>query len=290
MKKLSFIYVAVLLTAFAGCKKKSDDSSGGTKKAAASVKKDLGFDPQVTVSVNMASLKKTPFYGLFKKQIMKKIKVECAKELINDISKIFFVGRDFKGKGKPSVYAAIAGVDADKLMKCAQKEGKDKQKMGKFKGKEAMIIEEDGQKTFVFKGSAKNVVVVTGEAGKNVKPGEGTFGKGDISKFVGSKSLSFNVKGVDDKFSAVSGYVDFSSGLKADVAVEMKEVKAAEKMAKQFEMGKAMMAGKPEIKKLIEKIDFSQSGKSIKVKTDLSEDDLKKVMKMAGPMMGKALR
>ncbi|MGM0597374.1 MAG: hypothetical protein ACQES9_10080 [Myxococcota bacterium] len=290
MKKLSIIYLALLLTAFAGCKKKSDDSSEGTKKATVAVKKDLGFDPQITVSVNMASLKKTPFYNIFKKQIMKKIEVECAKELVNDISKIFFIARNFQGKGKPSVYAAVQGIDVDKLMKCSKKEGKDKSKMGKFKGQEAMIVEEDGQKTFIFKGSAKNIVAVTGKASKNVKPGEGTFGKGNISSFVGSKSIAFNVKEIDEKVSSVSGYVDLTSGLEADIAVEMKETKAAEEMAKQYEMGKAMMNGKPKLKKLMEKIEFSQSGKNIKIKSDLSEEDLKQVMKMAGPMMGKALR
>jgi len=306
MKKLSVLFLSLfLVTGLAACGKKGSAPGKGaaeTKQAAAATTetaaKELGTKPGLTLAVNLKSVKASPMFALFKDKIDAELgKSECAKKVLDAVESVVLLGdpeglagkkRDDEAAPKKdeNVYMVLHGADAKAAIAC-MKESKPDMKDGKLNGADVLIVEKDGQNSYVWAGAEKAVVMVTGKYAEKVTPGKGALGKGEVKPFAGDKSIAFSMGEVEEMKEA-SGFLDFSKGLMADVSVTLKDEKMAQMAEKQYEGAKkqADQIPIPGVGDMIKSLKFVRSGATISVQLSLSSDQVKQLMGLAKSMGG----
>jgi hypothetical protein len=308
MKKLSLLFVSLfLLTGLAACGKKGSAPGKGaaeTKAAAAATtaaaEKELGSRPGLTLAINVKSLKASPMYAMFQDKIDAELgKAECAKKILDSVESMVIMGdpESFAGKkDKPgdeetkkadeSIYMVMHGADAKAVIAC-MKESKDELKDGKLNGADALTFDKDGQAGYVWAGSEKAVVMVSGKYAEKITPGKDALGKGEVKPFAGDKSIAFTV-GEIDKVKEASGFVDFSKGLMADVSVTFKDENTAKMAETGWEAGKkqADQIPMPGLSDMVKSVKFARNGATVAVQLALSSDQVKQLMDIAKGSLG----
>ncbi len=308
MKKLSLLFVSIfLLAGLAACGKKGSSPGKGaaeTKAAAAATtaaaEKELGIRPGLTLSINLKSLKASPMFAMFQDKLDEQLgKAECAKKIVDTVESMVlmgdpesFAGQKDKGgadeakKTNENIYMVLHGADAKAVIAC-MKESKNELKDGKLNGADAMTFEKDGQAGYVWAGSEKSVVMVSGKYAEKITPGTGALGKGEIKPFAGDKSIAFTV-GEIDQVKEASGFVDFSKGLMADVSVTLKDESTAKMAETQFDAAKkqADQIPIPGVGDIIKSVKFARNGATVAVQLSLSADQVKQLMGLAKGGLG----
>ncbi|MBN2725580.1 MAG: hypothetical protein JXR95_16060 [Deltaproteobacteria bacterium] len=304
MKNKTLFVLLVAAMAFSGCKSKKQESAAeGTKnlkKASADLKNELGFKPKMLVAINIKNAKSSPLFGMVKDEIGKDFPggKECFKPALEKAEAAVLIGDNIIGKKvkagekkTPNAYGAITGIDGKALIECAMKsaKGKDQLKTGKLNGKDVWINTDDGETTYIWV-TKNGLGVVSGELSKKVTPGKGVLGNTEIGGFVGSKTVTLDVSGInEDKLEAAKGYMDFSSGISANIDITFKDAGAGDKALAQFKMfsekGEKMIPV-PGIGEIIKGISLKGSGKNLTLSVSLSKKQVEMLSDLAKSMGG----
>jgi hypothetical protein len=297
MKKLGLLLTILLSLSIVSCKKKSTESaaagSKNTEAASASAEKDLGFKPSAIISINLPSIMKSDAYIMFKGKIEKDLAKDlpCAKAFISKIKNIVVLAdedmigkKKSKGKKDGKVYVAIQGLNFDEMMKCVKTSKKAKIKPGKLNGKPAFFVKEEGEEgAYMFKGDGDTIIVVSKKLSTKVTPGEGTFGKGDVSSFASSKSIVFNMAKLEDDVTDAKGYVDLANGLVVKFEGNFTDTAKLDKQMKEYEKYKKNPKALPipGLDKYLKGISISRKGSKVNVSVKLSKAQVKELLQMA---------
>jgi hypothetical protein len=292
MKKLVLLLSLVLSFSVVSCKKKKSESAAAAgksaEKAGATVEKELGFKPKVSVTVNMASLRKTSIYAKYKSMIEKGIgkDIPCAKDLMTSIENMVILG-DVSTKGGNSKdvksLVMISGLDYDAAIKCMKSSKKAKMVAAKLNGKDVFLMDtEKGKSVYIFKGNGKSIVMISKSLSAKVTPGKGTIGKGDISGFTNSKSMTFNIKDIEELNSAV-GFINVGSGFELGINADFKDTKNLDKGYAQYEAAKKdpSKIPLPGLADMLKNIKVSKKGSKLEVTAKFSEKEVEKIMSLA---------
>ncbi len=306
MKKGWILFVSfTFVLAITACKKKDEPGKSGAAvkesaaQAAASAEKELGVKPRIHVAVNMASVKNSPLYSMFKDKIEAQLGKDCSKKIVDAMESVVVLGDPEGLAGKKeeggearkneNLYMVMKGASAKDAIACMKEstEMKDKIKDAKLSGVDVLSFEKDGQTSYLWPAGDKTVVMVSGKWSEKIKPNEGTLGKGEIPSMAGGKSIAFSVADVDEVKEA-AGTVDLAKGLMADVSVTLKEESKAKMAEEQFQQAKkqADQIPIPGVADIVKSIKFSRNGATIGVQVTISADQLKQLAEMAKGMGG----
>ncbi len=301
MKKSTILLLSfALLFAVAACKKKGSKSSGkaaeATKAAAgesaATAEKELGLKPGLMLSLNIKSLKKTPFYD----DILKGVKSDettgkCMEKALESADSLLLMmdvaAMVADENSEPNMYVAIFGIDSKETIDCIKKMEDSDLKEGKLNGADAFVSEKDGKK-YIWAPNDKTIVAVGGKYSEKITPGKDALGKGELKPFGGDKSIAFSVGEVKNPMVSLkeaSGMVDFASGLAVDISATLSSEKEAEELEKQYEQGKAM-AEPLGMGDLVKNLKFSRKGATLGINLKLSDSEFKGLIEKAKGMGG----
>ncbi len=292
MKKailLSTVLLALAGLVTAGCKKSSCESGKKAAALKAGAQKELGVEPQVSIALNLTSLKKSSLYGLLKKKVAdKNLGADpCGQEMMDAATGMAILAHspnNFKDENKNDmVVAVLLGMDADKAIACIKKSPKLKAKKATVNGKTYDAFESDQTTVYLFKATDKAIVIGTEAAMKKLVPGKGMLGRGDIGSFLSDRTISFKVGAVAGKINSLAGFIDVADGVSFNITAALVEQAMAEKAEDGFKGAKNFPG-----MDILRKISLDRSGKTLTVKGDVSRADLEGLMK--NPMLGSLMK